>query len=181
MSQPSLAERCRRIDWLILDVDGVLTDGRIVYTDDGVELKRFHVRDGSALKIWELAGKRTAILSGRNSPAVSRRAGELGIGTVLQGAGDKKQAYERLLADNRVRGEACCFVGDDLPDLPLMTRCGLAVAVADASPELIFKAHHVTKARGGEGAVREVVELVLGSQGRWQEIVDQLAGAHPGQ
>src|SRR5262249_34110868 len=115
-----LAERAARIELLLLDVDGVLTDGLIVYTDAGAELKRFHVRDGSGLKFWQLAGKRAAIVSGRNSPAVTRRAAELGVAPVLQGHADKLAAFEEVLAETGLRPEQVCAVGDDLPDLPVL-------------------------------------------------------------
>jgi YrbI family 3-deoxy-D-manno-octulosonate 8-phosphate phosphatase len=170
----SLAERCAVIELLVMDVDGVLTDGGIIYTNQGDELKRFHVRDGSGLKLWQQAGKRSAILTGRQSRLVERRAAEVGITTLLQGAADKLAAYRRLLAGSGARPEQVCFVGDDLPDLPILRHCGLAVAVADACAEVVAAAHHVTRARGGHGAVREVIELVLGSQGRWRTIVEQL-------
>jgi 3-deoxy-D-manno-octulosonate 8-phosphate phosphatase (KDO 8-P phosphatase) len=168
-----LRERCERIEVLVLDVDGVLTDGSIVYADDGVEIKTFHVRDGSGLKLWGLEGKRAAIISGRRSRAVEVRAAELGVAPVLQGAADKLAAYRQLLADAGLRPEQVCCVGDDVPDLPLLRHCGLAVAVADGCPEARQEAHYVTRARGGRGAVRETVELILRCQGRWQWLVQR--------
>ncbi|MBL8796265.1 MAG: HAD hydrolase family protein [Planctomycetia bacterium] len=164
-------ERIARIDVLLLDVDGVLTDGSIVYTDNRVELKRFHVRDGSGLKLWGLAGKRSAIITGRTSSAVEVRAMELGVGLVIQGAADKRMAFERVLADYAVGPEQVCCIGDDVPDLPLLKRSGLAAAVADACPEARTAAHYVTQAPGGRGAVREVIELVLRCQGHWQRLL----------
>jgi len=169
----TLQERCSGIAMLVLDVDGVLTDGGIVYADNGVELKQFHVRDGSGLKIWQHAGKRAAIITGRTSPIVAVRAAELGIEPVYQGAMEKVPAYRRLLADAGLRPEQVCFVGDDVPDLPLLGSCGLAVAVADACLEVRAAAHYVTRARGGRGAVRETIELILRCQGLWQRIVDR--------
>jgi 3-deoxy-D-manno-octulosonate 8-phosphate phosphatase (KDO 8-P phosphatase) len=169
----TLQERCSGIAMLVLDVDGVLTDGGIVYADNGVELKQFHVRDGSGLKIWQHAGKRAAIITGRTSPIVAVRAAELGIEPVYQGAMEKVPAYRRLLADAGLRPEQVCFVGDDVPDLPLLGSCGLAVAVADACLEARAAAHYVTRARGGRGAVRETIELILRCQGLWQRIVDR--------
>src|SRR5262245_38644601 len=132
----TLARRCAGIELLVLDVDGVLTDGRIVYGDDGVEVKTFHVRDGSALKLWQQAGKRAALISGRRSRAVEARAAELGITWVAQGAADKLEAYRRLLGETGLRPEQACVAGDDVPDLPLLRHCGLPVAVADACPEV---------------------------------------------
>jgi 3-deoxy-D-manno-octulosonate 8-phosphate phosphatase (KDO 8-P phosphatase) len=170
----SLAQRCALIELLLLDVDGVLTRGGIQYAGDGVELKTFHVRDGSALKVWRQAGKRAALLSGRASHVVEVRAAELGIEPVVQGAGDKLQAYREVLHRTGFRPEQTAFVGDDVPDLPVLRNCGLAVAVADACPEVRADAHYVTRAAGGRGAVREAVELVLRCQGAWQQVVGRL-------
>jgi 3-deoxy-D-manno-octulosonate 8-phosphate phosphatase (KDO 8-P phosphatase) len=168
----TLASRCSAIELLLLDVDGVLTDGSIVYADNEVEVKRFHVRDGSGLKLWHLEGKRSAIISGRKSPVVEVRAAELGIGKVIQGAADKQAAFADVLAHADVRAEQVCFVGDDLPDLPSLRQCGLAVAVADACLEVRAAAQYVTRALGGHGAVREVIELILRCQGRWQQVIE---------
>jgi 3-deoxy-D-manno-octulosonate 8-phosphate phosphatase (KDO 8-P phosphatase) len=168
---PTLTDRIARVELLLLDVDGVLTDGAIVYADDGAELKRFHVRDGSGLKLWQSAGKRAAIVSGRNSLAVTRRAAELGVAPVLQGHADKLAAFEALLADTGFRPEQVCAVGDDLPDLPVLRRCGVAVAVADACPEVRAAADYVTAVPGGRGAVRDAIEWLLRSQGRWESVV----------
>jgi 3-deoxy-D-manno-octulosonate 8-phosphate phosphatase (KDO 8-P phosphatase) len=168
-----LASRAAKIELLLLDVDGVLTDGSIVYTADGVEIKRFHVRDGSGLKFWHNRGKRSAILSGRKSSAVVLRAAELGVGPVLQGRPDKLPAFEALLAETGLRPEQVCAVGDDLPDLPVLRRAGLAVAVADACPEVRTAADYVTAAPGGRGAVRDAVEWLLKLQGLWDATVNQ--------
>jgi len=170
----TLSERCAKIELLVLDVDGVLTDGGIVYGDNGVELKSFFVRDGSALALWQGEGKRAALITGRSSPILQVRAAELGLGPVIQGARDKLAGFHRLLAEVPLPAEQICYVGDDLPDLPVLRRCGLAVAVADACPEVIAHAHHVTRAPGGRGAVREVIECILRCQGRWQGIVQRL-------
>lgn len=177
MDGTPLAERCAGIELLLLDVDGVLTDGGIVYADHGVEVKTFHVRDGSGLKVWHLAGKRSAIVTGRTSRLVEIRAQELGVGLVIQGAADKRAALERVLAESRVSAAQICAVGDDLPDVPVLRRCGLAAAVADACPEARAAAHYVTRRPGGRGAVREVVELVLRGQGRWTPVIDPLIGS----
>src|SRR4051812_8476182 len=131
-----LSARVARVELLLLDVDGVLSDGGITYADDRIELKRFHVRDGSGLKFWQLAGNRAAILSGRKSPVVDVRAAELGIAPVFQGEADKAAAYERILAATGVRADQVCAIGDDLPDLPVLLRSGVRVAVADACAEL---------------------------------------------
>ena len=171
MDQHSLVERCRAIELLVMDVDGVLTDGRIVYGDDGAEIKAFHVRDGWGMKLWLGQGKRAALLTGRASPIVARRGAELGITAIIQGADDKLPAFERLLRDQGVTAAQTAYLGDDLPDVPLLRRSGLAATVADASAEARAAAHYVAQAPGGRGAVREVIELVLRHQGRWQQIV----------
>jgi 3-deoxy-D-manno-octulosonate 8-phosphate phosphatase (KDO 8-P phosphatase) len=155
-------------------VDGVLTDGSITYADDGVELKTFHVRDGSGLKLWHLAGKQTAVVSGRTSQAVEVRMAELGVGRVIQGAADKRSAWRQLAAETGLRPEQIGCVGDDVPDLPVLLQCGLAIAVADACAEVRAAAHYVTQAAGGRGAVREAIEMILRCQGRWQQLMEQV-------
>lgn len=167
----SLPQRCARIAMLVLDVDGVMTDGRIVYTDQGAEVKAFHVRDGSGLKLWMTLGKKAGIITGRRSLIVERRAQELGITAVIQGADDKKAALVQMTAALGVPLDEVCGMGDDLVDVPLLRACGLAVAVADACAEAKEEADYVTQARGGRGAVREVIELILRAQGSWQTIV----------
>ncbi len=164
---PTLAERCRGVRLLVLDVDGVLTEGGVVYGTGGLEVKRFHVRDGSGLKAWRRAGRRSAFLTGRSSPVVDLRAVELGVDFVFQGASDKLPAYRRLLEEAALPPSAVCYVGDDLPDLPPMRECGLAAAVADGCREARAAAHYVTREPGGGGAVREVIELILRCQGLW--------------
>jgi 3-deoxy-D-manno-octulosonate 8-phosphate phosphatase (KDO 8-P phosphatase) len=171
-----LSARAAVIELLLLDVDGVLTDGRIVYGDDGTELKRFHVRDGSGLKLWHAAGKRSAIVSGRKSVAVERRASELGIGLVFQGCNDKRAALAEVLAATGLRAELVCAIGDDLPDLPVLRRCGLSAAVADACREVRAAVHIVTSEPGGCGAVRAVIEVLLKAQRRWDELTAPYAG-----
>ena len=164
-------QRCARIEMLVLDVDGVLTDGKIVYTDQGAEIKAFHVRDGSGLKLWTALGKKVGIISGRRSIIVERRARELGIAAVIQGADDKKAALVQMIGPLGLTLDEVCAVGDDIVDVPLLRSCGLAAAVADACPEAKEDADYVTQASGGRGAVREVIELILRAQGRWQTIV----------
>jgi 3-deoxy-D-manno-octulosonate 8-phosphate phosphatase (KDO 8-P phosphatase) len=154
----------------VLDVDGVLTDGRITYTADGVELKSFHVRDGSGLVYWQRLGGKTAIISGRTSKAVDIRAAELGISLVIQGSSDKRADLDRALKATGLGAGEACAIGDDLPDLPMLRASGLAAAVADACPEVRAAAHYVTRTPGGRGAVREVVDLLLRAQGRWCEL-----------
>jgi 3-deoxy-D-manno-octulosonate 8-phosphate phosphatase (KDO 8-P phosphatase) len=167
----SFVSACRSIDLLVMDVDGVLTDGSIVYTDQGAEVKGFHVRDGSGLKWWLGLGKKAAIITGRRSAIVQRRAEELGITPVIQGADDKKTAFLQMLKETGVPAKQACYVGDDLVDVPVMRACGLAVTVADGCEEARQAADYVTRAPGGRGAVREVIELILRAQGRWQAIL----------
>ncbi|MCE9534667.1 MAG: HAD hydrolase family protein [Planctomycetes bacterium] len=174
MTSSSLVEIISKIRLLVLDVDGVLTDGRITYTDDGREIKSFHVRDGGGLRWWQDAGREAAIISGRASPSVSRRAEELGIKRVIQGTGNKLPALRVLLAELDIAPEHVCVMGDDLPDLPLLRNCGLGIAVADACPALRAAAKYVTLKAGGQGAVREVIEMLLRGQNLWQPMVDRL-------
>jgi 3-deoxy-D-manno-octulosonate 8-phosphate phosphatase (KDO 8-P phosphatase) len=175
----SLADRCRAIELLVIDVDGVLTAGEIIYAENDAELKAFHVRDGSGLKIWRGLGKRAAMITGRESRAVLRRARELDIEPVLQGAADKLAAYRQVLMLTGMRPEQVCCVGDDVLDLPLLGNCGLAVAVADACPEARAAAQYVTQAAGGRGAVRETIELILRCQGLWAEVIERFQSARP--
>ncbi|HEX3150493.1 MAG TPA: HAD hydrolase family protein [Gemmataceae bacterium] len=168
------AEEFARIRLLLLDVDGVLTDGRVVYSDAGHEIKSFHVRDGSGLKYWRQSGGRTAILSGRSSAAVTRRAAELGIEPVVQGVDEKLPAFRRILNELGMQADQVCAIGDDLPDLPVLRQCGLPVAVADAAPEVRQLARFVTSTPGGHGAVREAIEWLMRGQGKWDAVVDGL-------
>jgi len=161
----AVLERARRIRLLVLDVDGVLTDGRLYISAAGEELKVFHVRDGSGLVAIQRAGVTVAIISGRDSAAVTRRAGELGIRHVRQGVGDKGAELDRLLAELDVTAEETACVGDDTPDAPMLRRAGLAIGVADAHPALLAAAHWVTRSNGGHGAVREVCDLLLSARG----------------
>jgi 3-deoxy-D-manno-octulosonate 8-phosphate phosphatase (KDO 8-P phosphatase) len=167
------ATRCGPIELLLVDVDGVLTDGVIAIDDRGVETKHFHVRDGSALSLWRRAGKQTAILSGRWSPAVNQRAAELGIRHVIQGAGEKRAPFRALITELGLEPNQVCYVGDDLPDLPVLSAVGLAACPADAATEVREAAHLVTQARGGRGAIREVVEIILKCQGSWEELLSR--------
>ncbi len=166
-----LAARCVPITLLVLDVDGVLTDGIIEVDDRGVESKHFYVRDGSAITLWRRAGHRVAILSGRWAPVVDRRASELGIAPVIQGASDKREAFRKLLDDLQLKPEQVCYMGDDLPDLPVLLTAGLAACPADAAPEVREVAQIVASAPGGRGAVRDLVEFILKQQGRWDNLV----------
>ncbi len=162
-----------KIDLLVLDVDGVLTDGRIILTPDGDEIKAFNVRDGSAMKYWKRLGKKLAVISGRGSPAVSRRAKELDVDAVRLNAKTKLPAYEQILVELGVSEDRTAVVGDDLTDLPLLGRCGFSVAVADAAEEVKSRVDYVTRLPGGAGAVREVVEMMLKGAGLWEAILER--------
>ena len=170
-ARADLAERCEPIELLIVDVDGVLTDGVIAVDDRGVETKHFHVRDGLAFAVWHRAGKRSAILSGRRTEAVDRRAAELKIPHVLQGRAEKSEPFRALVDALGLAPRQVCFVGDDLPDLPVLRSVGLAACPADAVAEVRDAAHLVTHATGGRGAVREVVEVILKCQGSWDRVI----------
>ena len=163
----------KRIELLVLDVDGVLTDGRILLTGDGDEIKAFNVRDGSGMKYWKRVGKRLAIISGRGSPAVTRRARELDVDLVRLNAKDKLPVYREVLAELGVEPEHVAAMGDDLTDIPILTHCGLPIAVADAAEELKAVAANVTETPGGAGAVREVVEWILKGAGLWGQILSR--------
>ena len=159
-------QRAARIKLVVFDVDGVLTDGRLYYGAGGEELKVFHVHDGQGMKRLQKAGVQLAIISGRDSAAVTRRMQDLGIEHVFQGDEHKLPIFERLLQRLGLSPEQVACVGDDLPDLPLLQKAGLAIAVANALPVLKQAAHHVTNAHGGRGAAREVCDLILDAQGR---------------
>jgi 3-deoxy-D-manno-octulosonate 8-phosphate phosphatase (KDO 8-P phosphatase) len=167
--------RAKKIRVLLMDVDGTMTPGYVclqTFPDGSVsEMKMFNAHDGAGIKLAGIMGIRTGLITGRDSPATSRRAAEAGIEFVAQGQPRKTQAYEDILARAGVTDEQVAYVGDDLPDLPILSRVGLAVAVADAVVEVQRLAHYVTKARGGEGALREVVELILKSQGVWKKAI----------
>jgi 3-deoxy-D-manno-octulosonate 8-phosphate phosphatase (KDO 8-P phosphatase) len=170
LSSGDLAARCAGIELLAVDVDGVMTDGVIVIDDQGVETKHFHVRDGVAYSLWHRAGKRSAILSGRRAEVVDRRAAELKILHVAQGLAEKGEAFRILLDRCGLSREQVCFVGDDLMDLPVLYAAGLAACPADAVAEVKDSVHLVTRAPGGGGAIREVVEIILKAQGLWHSL-----------
>jgi 3-deoxy-D-manno-octulosonate 8-phosphate phosphatase (KDO 8-P phosphatase) len=173
-SEPDLAARCQSIELLLLDVDGVLTDGVIVIDDNGVETKHFSVRDGAAVSLWKRAGKHVAILSGRRSAAVDHRAAELGITPVIQGMKDKGGPFRALIADLGLDAAQVCYVGDDLPDLPVLMAVGLSACPSDAAFEVRESVDLVVDAQGGRGAVRAVIEAILKSQGLWDNLIAQL-------
>jgi 3-deoxy-D-manno-octulosonate 8-phosphate phosphatase (KDO 8-P phosphatase) len=166
-------EKARNVKLLILDVDGVLTDGRIVIDDRGVETKCFDVRDGHGIKMLKRANIDVAIITGRESDVVSHRARELGIDSVYQNIHNKLEVYEAILKEKGLKDGEVGFVGDDLVDLPLLRRVGFAAVVADGVEELKPYADYVSRNRGGRGAVREVIELILKAQGKWVELMER--------
>jgi len=170
-----IMRRARKIRVFLMDVDGTLTPGVVclqAFPDGSVaEMKVFNARDGAGLKLASIMGIRTGIITGRDTPAVARRCREMAVEFVIQGQPRKLEAYKGILTRAGVTDEEVAYLGDDLPDLPLLERAGLAVAVADAAAEVKRVAHYVTRADGGKGAAREVVELILKSQGRWKEAI----------
>jgi 3-deoxy-D-manno-octulosonate 8-phosphate phosphatase (KDO 8-P phosphatase) len=161
------------IKLLLLDVDGVLTTGQVVYTDSGEEIKSFSVKDGLGLRLAMDNGIRVGIVTGRSSGALLHRCRNLGIDLVFDNARDKAAQLPKIADRTGVAASRMAFVGDDLPDIPLMRRVGLAIAVADAVPEVIAAAHMVTAAQGGCGAVREICEKLLSARGNWKSILER--------
>lgn len=164
-------QKCRPITMLVLDVDGVMTDGSIFMDHQGEELKRFHVQDGSAIKLWQASGGRVAIVSGRSARSVVHRAEELGIHPVHQGVKDKAATISDILEEQELSKEQVAFIGDDWPDLPAFRCVGLKIAVANAALELKNQADYVTQVSGGHGAVREAVVTILRAQDRWEQCI----------
>ncbi|MDH7504321.1 MAG: HAD hydrolase family protein [Verrucomicrobiota bacterium] len=171
----ALRRRARKIRIVLMDVDGVLTDGKIfVCAEQGgkvADIKLFHAHDGVGLKLAKQMGLFTGVISGRHSPATAKRAIELGIDFVFQGQESKLLAYQQVLKQTGATDEEVCYIGDDLPDLPLLRRVGLAVSVPNAAVEAKKNAHYITDRPGGDGAVREVIELIFKAKGQWREAV----------
>ncbi|MBI2988591.1 MAG: 3-deoxy-manno-octulosonate-8-phosphatase KdsC [Deltaproteobacteria bacterium] len=165
-----IRNKAKKIKLLLLDVDGVLTDGGIVMNDRGEEIKRFDVRDGHGIRLLLRAGIQIALITGRRSKVVSRRARDLGIRTVYQQVYNKLDVYQKIKRKSGLKDQEIAYVGDDIVDLPVLKRVGLAVTVRDAWAELKRQVHYVTATGGGRGAVREIVELLLKAQGRWKEL-----------
>lgn len=171
-----LARKIKKIKIFITDVDGVLTDGRIILDHSGKELKMFSVLDGAVIKWAASIGYKTVLVSGRRSEVVERRAKELGIRQVYQEADDKLKIVREYVDKERIGEETICYVGDDLPDIPVMRHVGLAVAVQNAVPEVKEVADYITEKSGGNGAFREVVKMVLKGQGRWKDVLKRYNG-----
>jgi 3-deoxy-D-manno-octulosonate 8-phosphate phosphatase (KDO 8-P phosphatase) len=170
---PELLARAERVILLILDVDGVLTDGRIIYDEWGDELKCFDVQDGSGMVLWHRAGLKSALITARKAKLVARRAKEMSIDVVAQNAFKKLDVYRNILRRFRLADEQVCVMGDDVMDLPLLRRAGLAVTVPNGVDEAKAVSHYTTRRPGGRGAVREVVDLLLKAKGLWQQVLER--------
>jgi 3-deoxy-D-manno-octulosonate 8-phosphate phosphatase (KDO 8-P phosphatase) len=166
----SLREKLQHIKILIMDVDGVMTDGRIIINDDGRETKNFDVRDGHGIKLVQRYGIEVALLTGRQSEVVKHRANELGIKEVHQKIFNKKEVFVEILQKNNLNADQAAFIGDDIIDIPVLKEAGFSATVADAIDIVKKTVDYVTKNKGGRGAVREVCEMLLQAQGRWPEI-----------
>jgi 3-deoxy-D-manno-octulosonate 8-phosphate phosphatase (KDO 8-P phosphatase) len=168
----ALAEKkASEVRLMIFDVDGVLTDGGLLFGCDGEVIKRFNVLDGHGIKLLMMAGIGTAIISARQSAIVTRRATDLGISHIYQGVHDKRVAFEQLLADQGLAASACGFIGDDVIDLPILSRVGFAASVPNAHAEVLSRVAYVTQARGGNGAAREVCDFILRAQGKYESVL----------
>ena len=175
----SLASRIAPVTLLLMDVDGVLTDGGIIYEAGDVELKRFHIQDGMGISLAVKAGLKTGILTGRTSPMVERRARELSMVTIKQGFHDKLQGFEEILREMKIPAAQVAYIGDDVQDLPVLWRAGFSAAPADAVPEVRSQVHHVCRRAGGHGAVREFIDLVLEQKGIKSQVIEAFTGAKP--
>jgi 3-deoxy-D-manno-octulosonate 8-phosphate phosphatase (KDO 8-P phosphatase) len=180
LKDEALAARCRALKLILSDVDGVMTDGRLLLLPDGSEAKSFHVRDGLAIVLAHRAGLRTGLLSGRASEMVARRAAELGMSVVRQGAADKAQALREILSAQGVSSHEVAYIGDDVNDLPVLTEVGLSAAPADAPLEVRLAAFMVTERAGGEGCLREFVEAILRARGDWERVTAAAFALPPG-
>jgi len=169
-----LKERASNIRMLVLDVDGVLTDGKLYFDHAGNEMKAFNTRDGMGMKALQRVGIEIAIITGRKSEAVTHRMAQLGIHHVYQGREDKLEVFLHLLEVSGLDAQQVCFAGDDWIDLPVLLRAGLAVSVADAEDRVKQQAHWITRRNGGDGAVREICNLILAAQEKEQAIVDKI-------
>lgn len=166
-----IEQRCHNIELVLADVDGVLTPGEIVFNNQGIETKQFHIRDGMGIRLWQRAGYKFGVITGRSSHIVKIRAAELNVEIVRQTAEDKLPVALEILNGLGLEPRQACYIGDDLPDLPVMRAVGLGVAVADACKEAREAAHYVTELAGGLGAVRETIEVILKAQGRWDDLI----------
>jgi YrbI family 3-deoxy-D-manno-octulosonate 8-phosphate phosphatase len=173
----SLANRCARIELILSDVDGVMTDGGIHILDDGQQLVKFHIRDGMAVRLWREAGKKFGIVTGRKLESIRRRAADLKLDVVRLDIDDKLPVVDEVAAEFGLAREQICFIGDDLLDLKAISAVGLGVTVADAVEDVRQAARYVTSVPGGQAAVREVVELILKNTGRWDDVLARYGGS----
>ena len=169
---PEIQERARQVKLLLFDVDGVLTDGKILLHPDGTESKQFDIKDGTGLVWAQRAGLKVGVLSARSSAATAQRAAQLGITIVHQGVASKVKAYDDILRQHGLTDADVAYMGDDVLDMPVIRRAGLSASPADASEEVRARVDYVSRAAGGHGAARELVELVLKAQGRWEPLLD---------
>lgn len=170
--EKDLKLRVSALEWILTDVDGVLTDGRLYYGAEGESWKCFHVKDGLGLKLAQRSGLKVGLLSARGGPALEARATELGLDAVIPRREDKGRAFRDFLDEHRVKARRVAYAGDDLVDLPILLSCGLSFAPADAAPEVRDRVDHTLSAPGGCGAVREMVEWILRARGDWERVVD---------
>ncbi len=176
MNTSTLSEKLKHIQLLLLDVDGVLTDGSIIYDDKANEIKVFNAKDGFGLKLVMSAGIKVGLVTGRTSKALHRRCRDLGIRYIYDGVQQKARLLDKITAETGVAADNAAFIGDDLPDLPLMKRIGLSIAVADAHELVRHHSDWVTSAPGGRGAVREVCDAMLKARGDWEKMLEQYQG-----
>ena len=165
--------QCEQIELILSDVDGVLTDGSVIYTNEGIEIKRFHIRDGMGIRIWQRAGYRFGLLTARSSNVVKVRAAEIGVEIVRQGFDDKLAETKRIAESLELDLSQIAYIGDDLVDLQVVNAVGLGIAVNDAVAEVQAAADYVTQADGGHGAVREIIEMVLKAKHRWETVISR--------
>ncbi len=179
-ARPGAGERAARVRLFLTDVDGVLTDGGIVFDGNGLESKRFHVRDGHGIKMLQRGGVAVGIISGRSSDAVTVRARELGVQIVRQGAHDKTAALQEILSETGTRAQECCYVGDDIVDLPILRAVGFSAAPSDAEECVLQVVDYVSSRPGGMGAVREIIDFVLRANGAWGAVTAKYFGGTGG-
>jgi 3-deoxy-D-manno-octulosonate 8-phosphate phosphatase (KDO 8-P phosphatase) len=173
MKSYEFIEKAKFIKLIIFDVDGVFTDGKIYVDDRGLEIKAFHVLDGNGIKLLQEKNIEIAVISGRDAPGVNFRMESLGIRHIYQGCADKLPVYQNLLKNLKLQDKEVAYMGDDLHDLPLLKQVGLGITVPNAVKEVLANTSFVTKARGGEGAIREVCESILKAQGKWKEVLSK--------
>ncbi|MEM6792853.1 MAG: HAD family hydrolase [Acidobacteriota bacterium] len=176
LDDATLARKARALRFVLFDVDGVLTDGRVWFTAEGETIKPFHAHDGLAMKLAQRCDLRIGLLTGRSSEPLFRRAKDLGLEPVIAGSWDKAKDFAQFLKDFDLEPAEVAYVGDDVPDLPVLRRCGLALAPADASPEVLEVVHRELHKAGGRGAAREALELILNARDQWRPMIEEMFG-----